>query len=184
MKHMLKLVFTFLLLGTSAAFAQSVDEPEVKPFHFSSRDSAFGLQADFEGTYRVYDSSIEVHVTKATLYVSEHCPYQGRRQVNYIKFGLWNAEGPKRLENSSTPLYVSIVMSPRDEHTLTDLRFSLPKESTLDLEKRWFVVEMQEDALDLPSRDDGKRGFSYVHSCPDIFARGVRPTSDQKPSCK
>ena len=184
MRHMLMLVFTFLLLGTSAAYAQSVAESDGKPFHFSSRGSPFGLQAEFEGTYRVYDSSIEVYVSKATLYVSEHCPYQGRRQVNYIKFGLWNQDGPKRVQNSSAPLYLSIIMSPREEHTITDLHFSLPKERTLDLEKRSFVVEMQEDAVDLAPLDYGKKGFAYAHSCKDIFASGVQPKSDQKTACK
>ena len=184
MKHMLKLVFTFVLLGTSAAYGQSIAEPETKPFHFSSCGSAFGLQADFEGTYRVNDSSIEVYVSKATLYVSEHCPYQGRRRVNYIKFALWNLEGPKRVENAATPLYLSVIMSPREEHTLTDLHFSLPKESTLDLEKRSFVVEMQEDALDMPPREDGKKGFAYAQSCENLFARAAHSKSDQKTGCK
>ena len=185
MRQMLTLVFTFLLLGTSATYAQSAAESETKPFHFSSRDSAFGLQAEFEGTYRVYNSSIEVYVSKATLYVSENCPYQGRRRVNYIKFALWNQEGGRRrVENGATPLYLSVILSPREEYTLTDLHFSLPKETSLDLEQRSFVVEMQEDALDLPPRDDGKRGFAYVHSCKDVFARAAHPTSDQKTSCK
>lgn len=178
MRHMLKLVFTLLLLGISTVYAQSVAESETKPFHFSSRGSAFGLQAEFEGTYRVYDSSIEVYVSKATLYVSEHCPYQGRRKVNYIKFALWNPEIP-RVENSGKPIYLYVVMTPRQEHILADLHFSLPKESTLDLERRWFVVEMQEDALDLPPMEE-KKGYAFVHSCKEIFA----PGSNQKDSCK
>ena|SRR5215213_8027312 len=102
MRHTLKLVFTFLLLGTSAALAQSVAESETRPFHFSSRGSAFGLQGEFEGTYRVNETSIEVYVSKATLYVSEHCPYQGRRQINYIKFALLNPGPPRRVENGAT----------------------------------------------------------------------------------
>lgn len=182
MRQMLKLVLTLLLLGTSAAYAQTVAESETKPFHFSSRGSAFGLQGEFEGTYRVYDLSIEVNVTKATLYVSENCPYQGRREVNYIKFALWNPEIPK-VENSARPIYLYLVMSPRQEHILTDLHFSLPKESTLDLESRWFVVEMEEDAVDLPPMDKEKRGYAFAHSCKHIFARGDL-TSDQKNSCK
>ena len=35
MKYMLKLVFTFLLLSMSAAYAQSANEPKAMPFHIS-----------------------------------------------------------------------------------------------------------------------------------------------------
>lgn len=86
MKPMLKLIFTFLLLGMSATYSQSADRPKAIPFHISSRGSADGVQGEFEGTYRVYESSIEVYVSKATLSVSDNCPYQGRRRINYIKF--------------------------------------------------------------------------------------------------
>ena len=174
MKPMLKLIFTFLLLGMSATYAQSADGPKAIPFHISSRGSADGVQGEFEGTYRVYESSIEVYVSKATLSVSDNCPYQGRRRINYLKFGLWNQEASKwKVENSATPLYLYAIMSPREEQPLSDLRFSLPRESTLDLVRRWLVVEIQEDALDLPV-DSRKTGYSFVHSCPDIFIQQFR----------
>ena len=182
MRHTLKLVFASLLLGTSA-YAQLLAEPETKPFHFSSRGSPFGLQAEFEGTYRIYDTSIQVYVSKATFYVSEHCPYQGRRRINYIKFALWNEGPPKKVENSAAPVYLSVIMSPREEYTVTDLYFSLPKERMLDLEKRWFVVVMQEDAIDLPLTDNEKIGYAYAHSCRDIFVSGVAAKAEQKTSC-
>lgn len=183
MRSMLTLVCTFFLLGMSVANAQSADEPEAKSFHISSRGSAFGVQGEFEGTYRIYDSSIEVNVSKAMLYVSEHCPYQGRRMINYIKFELWNEAASRKIENSTPPLYLYVVMAPRQEHALSDLHFSLPKESTLDLTKRWLVVEIQEDILDAPIVD-GRKGYAYVHSCRDIFTRRGSGTSDQKTSCK
>ena len=176
MKSMLKLIFIFLLLGMSATFAQSAGEPKAMPFHISSRGSAYGVQGEFEGTYRVYDSSIEVYVSKATLTVSEHCPYQGRRRINYLKFGLWNEEASNwKVENSATPLYLYGIMSPREELSLSDLHFSLPKEFTLDLVTRWLVVEIQEDALDLPI-ERAKTGYAFVHSCADIFKNVCNPT--------
>jgi hypothetical protein len=176
MKSMLKLIFTFLLLGMPATYAQSADGSEARPFHISSRGSAYGVQAEFEGTYQVRISSIEVYVSKAILTVSEHCPYQGRRRINYIKFGLWNQEASNwRVENSATPLYLYAIMSPREEQSLSDLHFTLPKEITLDLARRWLVVEIQEDALDLPV-DSRKAGYSFVHSCADIFKNVCNPT--------
>ena len=182
MRSMLKLVCTFFLLGIST-YAQTPEGSEAHPFHISSRGSAFGVQAEFEGTYRVYSSSIEVNVSKATLYVSEHCPYQGRRMINYIKFGLWNEESSRKIENSTPPLYLYVVMAPRQEHPLSDLHFSLPKESTLDLAKSWLVVEIQEEILDIPI-NDGRKGYAFVHSCGDIFTKRASRTADQKISCK
>ena len=174
MKSILKLIFTFLLLGMPATYAQSADGPAARPFHISSRGSAYGVQGEFEGTYRVYESSIEVYVSKATISVSENCPYQGRRRINYLKFGLWNEGASKwKVENTATPLYLYAIMSPREELSLSDLHFSLPKEFTLDLARRWLVVQIQEDALDLPT-EAGKTGYAFVHSCPDIFTQQFR----------
>lgn len=182
MNPVLKLVVTFLLLGSSPAYAQSVAEPENKPFHITSRGSAFGVQGEFEGTYQVLESSIEVYVSKATIYVSEHCPYQGRRRINYFTFGLRNQETSTwKLENRAQSLYLDEIMSPREEHLVSDLHFSLPIESTLDLTKRWLVVEIQEDVLDAPS--EGK-GYAFVHSCTTIVDRERSAATDQKTPCK
>jgi hypothetical protein len=185
MNSVLGLVCASLLLGTSAARAQSANEAEARPFHISSRGSAYGVQGEFEGTYRVRDSSIEIHVTKGTLYVSEHCPYQGRRRINHIKFGLWNKDAAKwRVENAAPPLHLYVDLSPKEEHPLSDLHFSLPKGSTLDLTKRWLVVEIQEDALDVPV-EEGKKGYAFVHSCTDIFVRrDLIASAKTRPRCK
>lgn len=77
MKSMLWLIFTFLVLSVPATDAQSTGGAEDRPFHISSRGSAYGVQGEFEGTYRITDSSVEVYVRKGSLYVSEHCPYRG-----------------------------------------------------------------------------------------------------------
>ena len=186
MSWMLKLIFAVLFLGMSSAYAQSTGESEDRPFHISSRGSAYGVQGEFAGTYRITDSSVEVYVSKGTLYVSEHCPYQGRRRINYIKFGLWNDGAAKwKIENSAPPLYLYAVMSPREQQVMTDLKFSLPKESALDLAKRWLVVEIQEDALDAPPLEDGRKGYAFVHSCTDIFVKhDLAATDKTKPPCK
>jgi len=166
MKSLVSLIFLCLALSVSIVHAQSTgEEAKAKPFHISSRNSAFGVQGEFEGTYRVTKSSVEVEVTKGTLYVSEHCPYQGRRRINYIKFGLGNRSASTwKMENSAVPFYLNVIMSPRDEYSLSELHFSLPTEGTIDLTKRWLVLEIQEDALDLPSDQDMK-GYAFVHSC-------------------
>ena len=105
MKSRIKLIFMCLALSVPTAHAQSITETEDQPFHISSRNSAFGVQGEFEGTYRVTKSSVEVYVKKGMLYVSEHCSYQGRRRINYIMFGLGNQGASSwRVENSAPPL--------------------------------------------------------------------------------
>ena len=186
MNRMLRFILASVLLGMSSAYAQSNGEPENRPFHISSRGSEYGVQGEFESRYRITDSSVEIYVSKGALYVSEHCPYQRRRRINYIKFGLWNDDAAKwKVENSAPPLYLYAIMSPREGHAMSDLHFSLPKESALDLPKRWLVVEIQEDSLDAPPLEDGRKGYAFVHSCRDVLVKhDLAATDKTKPPCK
>ncbi|HEY0078914.1 MAG TPA: hypothetical protein VGB73_09740 [Pyrinomonadaceae bacterium] len=162
----------FAGLGTLETRAQSGVEPEERPFQISSRGTPFGLQGEFEGTYRVYDYTIEVSVRKATFYVSEHCPYKGRRAINYLKFSLAKEIAPGGrwdTEKAARALELSLVLKPGDEFALYDLHFTLPKEPETDLSTRWLVVAMQEDALDVPRKKD-LRGYSFAHSSRDVFS--------------
>src|SRR4030095_675006 len=104
MRH--TLVVALLLIASSLTIAQSNIVSEPQPFHISSLGTAFGVQGDFNGTYLVRDNYIEVNVTKATLYVSEHCPYQGRSLLNQMRFALatYNEEGRWKIESSAPPL--------------------------------------------------------------------------------
>jgi hypothetical protein len=183
---MLRLALSSLLLGASVSYPQLAAEPEARPFHISSRGTAYGVQGEFEGTYRVTESSVEVYVSKGTLYVSEHCPYQGRRMIDYIKFGLWDEDAARwKIGNSAPPLYLYVVMSPREEHAVSDLHFSLPKESDLDLSKRGLVVEIEEDDLDDGPLVAGRKGYAYVRSCMDVFVERDSVASDKtRPPCK
>jgi hypothetical protein len=152
--------------------AQSGGEPEDVPFHITSIGTPFGLQGEFEGTYRVGDYSIEVSVRKATFYVSEKCPYKGRRLLNYVKFGTWKLDAPKgkwRMENSSSPLLLGLTLSPYESFDFYDLHFSLPKDNETDLRGSAFVVQMQEDAPDLPSEKPGT-GFAFARSREEIYS--------------
>lgn len=187
MKIKLTLLIVFLLSGMSVADAQSQRESEATPFHFSSRDTCFGVQGEFEGTYLNHDDSIEVNVTKATIYVSEHCPYQGRSSINQVKFGLATetADNKWKIESRSRPINLALIMSPKEEHSLDVSYFLIPKDRTADLTKRWFVIEIQTDAIDSPSDERG-RGYVFVSSRRDIFVpHDDRNTQrlDQHPKC-
>jgi len=171
MKYKPVLLIAFFLMGASITYARSGEDSESKAFHFSSRGSGFGVQGDFEGTYVIHDDSIEVSVTKATIYVSEHCPYQGRRSINQLKIGLATETGPGgrwKIESAGQPVALGLVMSPKEEYVLYDLYFFIPKEGSIDLTTRWFVAEIQTDAIDVP-KEKQKRGFVFAFSCKDIF---------------
>jgi len=171
MKHKFALPIAFFLLGASMTYAQSGGDPGSKAFHFSSRGTAFGVQGEFEGTYLIHDDSIEVSVTKATIYVSENCPYQGRRSVNELRFGLateTSSDGRWKIESAGQSLTLGLVMSPKEEYALFNLYFLIPKEASIDLTKDWFVVEIQTDPLDIP-QEKNKRGYVYAFSCKDMF---------------
>jgi hypothetical protein len=181
MKTKLMLFVVALLCLTLPAAAQTVDSA-AKPFHISSRGTGFGVQGEFEGTYRINDAAIEIDVRKATLYVSEHCPYQGARSINFIRLGLGyklDDAGRWDIKPRSLPLNLSLTMRPAEEYTLYDLHFTLPLEKATDLAKHWLVVEIQTDALDAPDSKPG-RGFVFAQSCPCIFTQACEPKTEAK----
>ncbi len=176
-------LIAFLLSGTLAAQSQTVSD--AKPFHFSSRGTGFGVQGEFFGAYIVGDDSIQVNVTKATIYVSEHCPYQGQRGINQLRFGLAkevNPDGGWKIETAAPPTLLGIVMRPKDERTFYGLYFVIPKKSGIDLTKRWFVVEIQEGDFDVSAGQSAfSTGYAFAHSCKDIFSWTDKESGEEKP---
>jgi hypothetical protein len=142
------------------------------PFTISSFGTPFGVQVKLTGTYTVNETQVEVHVERALIYVSEHCPYQGRRFVNTLILGLATQTPRARweIENRSLPVFVERVMSPREEYRLAGLTFQIPRNANTDLSKRWLVVEAEETALDVPDNDPDKTGYHFAHSRRDLFA--------------
>ena len=158
--------------GAQGALRQNV------PFTISSLGTPFGVQVKVEGTYTVNETYVEVNVARILIYVSEHCPYQGRRFVNTIAVGLATntPRGRWDTENRSLPVYVERVMSPREEYRLAGLHFQIPRSAGTDLSKRWHVVETEETALDLPDGERDQKGYHFAHSRRNIFAEaGVEP---------
>jgi len=143
-----------------------------KPFVISSLGTPFGVQVAVVGTYAVNETYVEVNVERALIYVSEHCPYQGRRFVNTIAVGLAtnNPSGRWEIENRSLPVFVERVLAPRAEYRLAGLRFQIPRNAGADLSKRWLVVETEETAPDLPAGERDEKGYAFAHSCRNLFA--------------
>jgi len=141
-------------------------------FKISSLGTPFGVQVEVEGTYVVTDHYVELDVDKAYIYVSEHCPYKGRRLINTLDVGLakTSARGGWVIENRSLPLPVEQVLGPREEYRLAGLHFQIPRDADTDIEQRWLVVETEEVDLDAPNDEDGGKGYAFAHSCRNLFA--------------
>ena len=162
----------FLLIVSTLAMAQDGGAAESRPFTISSLHTAFGMQADFAGEYRLYPERIELRFTKMNISISEHCPYKGRRLLSGIKFGLATntVEGRWRIANTAPQFYLEKVMSPGDTHDLGELYFYIPRDDSVDLSKHWLVVQMADTAIDV-SEDKRRRGYAFAHSSRDIFIK-------------
>jgi hypothetical protein len=160
-----------LLLASQPGRARGASRQNV-PFTISSLGSPFGVQVKFEGTYTVNETFVEVNVERALIYVSEHCPYKGRRSVDTISVGLAKStpRASWEIENRSLPVIVERVLSPREEYRLAGLYFQIPRSEGADLSSRWLVVEAEETALDLPANDPDVKGYAFAHSRRNVFA--------------
>jgi hypothetical protein len=159
------------LLLSQPAGARGARQQKV-PFAISSLGTPFGVQVKVEGTYTVNETYVEVSVERALVYVSEHCPYQGRRYVNTLSVGLATTtpRGRWDIENTGLPVLVQRVMGPRDEYRLAGLHFQIPRGAGTVLAKRWLVVEIEETAIDLPDDAREVKGYAFAHSRRNVFS--------------
>ena len=167
-----------LLLSQAAVSQAQAPAPQNVPFKISSLGTPFAVQVEMEGTYTVNENYVEVSVERAYIYVSEKCPYQGRRLINSFIIGLGTVTPSGRwdFENRSLPVFVERVMSPREEYRLAGLHFQIPRSAGTDLTKRWLIVQTEETALDLPDGDPDEKGYAIAHSRRDLFAAPGAPT--------
>ncbi|MBV9924742.1 MAG: hypothetical protein JOZ96_06830 [Acidobacteria bacterium] len=172
MKSLALAAVTALLLAQTPAAEARRGFRQTAPFKISSLGTAFGVQVEVEGTYFVTDHYVDVDVERARIYVSEHCPYKGRRLVNTIAVGLATAvpRGGWHIENRGLPVFVEQVLAPREEYRLADLHFRIPRDAAADIEQRWLVVETEETDIDAPEDEDGGKGYAFAHSCRNLFA--------------
>ncbi|MET0645687.1 MAG: hypothetical protein ABW208_03640 [Pyrinomonadaceae bacterium] len=171
-----------LLLSQAAGARGAV--PQRVPFKISSLGSAFAVQLEVEGTYTVNENYVEVNVERVYLYVSEKCPYQGRRFINTLSvaLGAVNPNGRWEIENRSLPLFVEHVMSPRDEYRLAGLYFQIPRNAGADLTKRWLIVETEETAPDLPDDKKDEKGYAFAHSRRNLFETPFKDVNADAPA--
>ena len=164
------LALLILLIASSSVIAQNSGAQEAHFFRISSLNTAFAVQGDFEGEYRVYPDRVEIRVTKADISISEHCPYKGRRLLSGIKFGLAvRTEERWKIATAAAEFPLERVMNPGDKYNLGELYFYIPKDDSVELSKHWLVVQVADTALDL-TEEKQRQGYAYAHSRCDIFA--------------
>jgi hypothetical protein len=159
-----------LLVVSISTKAQDADVSEARPFHISSLNTAFAVQGDFKGEYRIHSDWIEVKVTKANIRISHDCPYKGRRLLSAMKFGLaTNTDGKRwNIAHAGQEFFLERVMRPGDVHSLDELYFHIPIERSTDLSRHWLVIQLEDVVLDV-AKEKQLKGYAYAHSCKDIF---------------
>ncbi|HEX8290666.1 MAG TPA: hypothetical protein VF570_02845 [Pyrinomonadaceae bacterium] len=165
-------VAALLLLSQAADASTRAALLRTGAFKVSSLNSAFGVQVEVEGTYTVHEDYVEVDADRALVYVSERCPYQGRRLVTTLSVGLGapTPRGSWEMENRSLPVVVERVLRPSEEYRLGGLHFQIPRNEGADLTRRWLVVETEEFDLDAPEPERGVKGYAFAHSRKCVFA--------------
>ena len=168
----LSAVAALLLLAQAADASAGGALRRTGTFKVSSLSSPFGVQVEVEGTYTANEDYVEVNVDRALIYVSERCPYQGRRFVTTLSVGLGapSPRGSWEMENRSLPVVVEQVLRPREEYRLAGLHLQIPRSEGADLTKRWLVVETEELDLDAPEPERDVKGYAFAHSRKCVFA--------------
>lgn len=166
------LAVLILLTAPAQAGAEEAGLPEARPFSISSLNTAFAMQGEFEGEYRVFPDLIELRVTRADIRVSEHCPYKGRRLLAAINLALATGiEGKQwRLAGAGQEFYLGQVMRPGDSYSLGELYFYIPIDDSIDLSQHWLVMQMEDNVPDV-AEEERLKGYAFAHSCRDVFTR-------------
>ena len=163
---MKQLLFGVILIALTCT---AVSGQESIPLKVSSINSAFGVQGHFEGEARVYPNWIELHFTRTTIVISQHCPYKGRRHLYRLSFGLASKTDKSwRKTHMSMPLVLDRMMVPGESIELGELYFQIPTEQLADLTGRWIVGQIEGTSPD-SSEGENQMGYFFAKSCPDIF---------------
>src|SRR6185369_16215440 len=112
------------------------------PFQISTDKDDFELAGIFEGEINTYEGSVEVKLNKITIElhdVGDRGPtfYNGSEMFSMIEVGLaeWEKDKPGRwrISNNSNVYTINRMMKRREVLELSDVKFSIPIDSTIDL---------------------------------------------------
>jgi len=172
MKALISICILLLAFTSTFSLTPGNNQGESVPFHISSLNSGFGVQGVFEGEYRLQPTGVELRFTRADIYISKQCPYQGGRFISAIKVGLGTSVGEKswKILTASQEKPLELLMYPGDVYHLGEFYAYIPKDELSDLAENWLVVSIEGTAVDITDRKPQK-GYYFAHSCRDIFAQ-------------
>jgi hypothetical protein len=146
-----------------------VNAQDASPLHISSLDTAFGVQVDFEGELLLFPERVEVRLRNARIYVSEKCPYQGRRHLSEVSIGLARKEQKSwKIISRSNAQHLDLVMRPGEASNLGELTFFIPRNQIEELSGHWLVVQLEGTSPDAFLEKEQQVHF-FAHSRRDIF---------------
>ena len=185
-----KAVFVILLITFSslgAIRAQEIDST-FKPFNISSSSNRFfAFVGTYQGEYRVLPDKIELNVRESNILLRNTADYNGRRRLSELRACLASAatseSGRWDIKYRSAPVKLDKIMNPGENVILTDLQFTIPKDSSVDLAKYWLVFETSEYILDSGEEKAQIRGTAYAHSSRNIFGKEPLTNTEYKEDC-
>ena len=144
-----------------------------EPLSFSSYDTSFGRWFNVLARYKVNDKSVDIYVIRITAKDARREECCGRGTTEEILLGLAKGTGDSwHIKERSESIPVNRMTDPGDSFHLFFRHFSIPVDSSVDLQKRWVVLEASGRLQTRETKD--KLGFFYAHSDKHIFA-GLKP---------
>lgn len=173
MKFLSSALLIVLFSFSSLIIAQQTDEARPISFQMASV-KGFSMRGSFEGEYRILPDSIELKIIKGDILLADNAPYRGSRLLDHLSFELAtlteDGKGFQKVKTSRSKTFnIKQIMRPLDKYSFTNVYFSIPKDKSIDLSKVWIVATMTVDILEPYQEMRQQTGFSYAHTCQNIF---------------
>jgi len=130
------------------------------PISISSLNTGFVVVGEFEGNVDISSTSIDVTLTKSTIYSRD----KASTIVAAIKVGIGEMlpDGNWNIKSDSQSINIDKTISSNEKYSLPETHFTIPMKNTSDLSSNWLIVE-------LTIQTEGGTGTTYTHSERDIF---------------
>lgn len=142
------------------------------PLTISSVSSnVWAVEGKFLGTYQVHPDYIEVNFQTASIQLMGSASNQRARLITDITIGLaestggntWRTLKPVTLATPDQVMQVGAVLK------VTPQPVRIPITASLDLSKRWVVVEITNTFVDSKNPEATKTRVCYAHSTRNLF---------------
>ncbi|HEX8550744.1 MAG TPA: hypothetical protein VF681_04240 [Abditibacteriaceae bacterium] len=138
---------------------------KVIPFHANNWDSAFGVQHNVVGSYRVFPDRLEVHITTISLRLNKKLKLAVPRYLHNFYMGVAvPLDGARwKIARPSEAVALGFTLSQGDEAIRENIDFTIPLDGTISGSKSWLVCTAVE-SLSTDSSSKASVGYSHSHS--------------------